>query len=116
MAEQISVELSEVIVALMQHLGLHEGIWGLNVEFGMGVGNFGTSKEEARPSAFVQVLKLGLAHTKIEGPLALDASKVNPGPGNKPSAKPAAATRKTSAKPAATRKRSAKPEGAKRTR
>lgn len=103
MAEQIAVELSEVIVALIQRLGLHEGIWGLTVEFGLGVGNFGVSTEEARPSAFVQVQKLGLTHTAVEGPLAIDASKVNPAPSTKTSAKPAT-TRKTSAKPAATRK------------
>lgn len=102
-ATQYAVELKEAILVLIRHLELHEGIWAMSVEFGLGVGNFGVSPEEARPSAFVQVQKLGLVRAEAEGPLAIDASKVNPAPGTKSLGKPTktVAQKKTPAKTAA---------------
>lgn len=72
------IELREVLIALIKHKGLHKGYWTLGVEFGFGAGNFGPSKDNAFPSAFAQVQKLGLTEADAEGPLAIDAEKVNP--------------------------------------
>jgi hypothetical protein len=75
---QFTFELKEAVTALIRQQKLHEGIWAMTIEFGMGAGNFGPTQEEARPSAFVQVIKLGLTRADTEGPLAIDAAKVNP--------------------------------------
>ena len=77
-ASQYSFELSEVTKALIISQGLHNGIWALGIEFGMGAGNVGSTQEEAFPSAFVQIKKLGLVKADKESMLALDAAKVNP--------------------------------------
>lgn len=75
---QYTFELNEVIKALIMSQGLHDGIWALGIEFGMGAGNVGATEEEAFPSAFVQVKKLGLVKADKESVLALDAAKINP--------------------------------------
>lgn len=75
---QFTFDLREVIQALIVKQNLHEGIWTIGVEFGMGAGNVGVSQEEVFPSAFVQVKKLGLIRAPEEGALALDAAKINP--------------------------------------
>ena len=77
---QFTFVLKDVITALIRHQGLHEGIWGLGIEFGFGAANFGPTPEDIFPSAFVQVQKLGLSRAEVEGPLAVDAAKVNPSP------------------------------------
>jgi hypothetical protein len=75
---QYNFELRELLIILIKNQGLHEGIWSLGFEFGMGAGNIGPTQEEARPSAFIQLKQVGLARASVEGPLALDAAKVNP--------------------------------------
>lgn len=75
-----SFELKDVLTALIRQQGLREGIWGLGIEFGFGAANFGPTKENAFPSAIAQVQKLGLTRVDAEGPLAVDAAKVNPSP------------------------------------
>jgi hypothetical protein len=77
-SSQYNFELKELLIILIKNQGLHEGIWSLGFEFGMGAGNIGPNPEEARPSAFIQVKQLALARATVEGPLALDAAKVNP--------------------------------------
>lgn len=71
-------ELREVLLALIRQQGLHDGIWALGVEFGFGAANFGETKESACPTAFAQIKNLGLTRVKAEGPLAIDAGKINP--------------------------------------
>lgn len=75
---QYTFELKEVTKALIINQGLHDGIWALMIEFGMGVGNVGPTQEETFPSAFVQVKKMGLIKVDQENSLALDAAKINP--------------------------------------
>ncbi len=85
----------EVAEALVKKENLHEGIWGLYVEFGITAANIGTDPEGSfLPAAIVPVQKIGLQRFKEESSLAVDASKVNPKPKPKPRRK--AAAKKTS--------------------
>jgi len=67
----------EVVTALIKQQGLHEGIWQLTVEFGLGAANIG-SENDLKPSAIVAVGKLGLKKLEVENNLSVDAAKVNP--------------------------------------
>lgn len=81
MAEELLIAFThkEVAEALVIRHGLHEGIWGVYLEFGIGAGNFVTGPEDMVPSAIVPVLKIGLQRFPELNSLSIDASKVNPG-------------------------------------
>jgi hypothetical protein len=70
----------EVIETLIRKQELHEGIWSLAFQLGMGITNVPspTGGEGSVPAAIVSILSVGLQKTENEGPLALDAAKVNP--------------------------------------
>jgi hypothetical protein len=68
----------EIVEAMIKHQDLHEGIWQLYIEFGIGAANITTGEEDVSPSAIVPVKKIGLHKVDKESPIAVDASKVNP--------------------------------------
>ena len=73
----------EVTLALIKHQNLHEGIWQLYIEFGIGAANMPMAEENQDnlrlcPTAIVPIKAIGLMMVDKENPLALDASKVNP--------------------------------------
>lgn len=68
----------EVAEALIKQQGLHEGIWTIAVQFGIGAANMGPTEEQLQPTAIVPVIKIGLAKGDKEGNLSVDAAKVNP--------------------------------------
>lgn len=74
----------EVVEALLKQSDIHEGLWTLAVQFGLGATNAGPSEEELKPSAIVSVLKLGIARADKATNLTVDASVVNPAPATKP--------------------------------
>jgi hypothetical protein len=82
---QIVFTYTEVVEALLKKEGIHEGIWGLYVEFGIQAANVGLSLQEAKPAAIIPVMKIGLQKFEEEGSLSVDAGRVNPksGPGRK---------------------------------
>jgi len=70
----------EIAEELVRKEGVKDGHWGLYIEFGIGGGNVGTSreKEDVVPAAIVPVLKLGIQRFDKPNSLTVDASKVNP--------------------------------------
>lgn len=68
----------EVVEALIKHQKLDEGIWQLYIEFGIAAANVTSGPEDVSPSAIVPIKKIGLLRVDKEGPLAIDASKINP--------------------------------------
>ena len=78
-----SLDYQEVVEAVIKHQGLHEGIWQLHIEFGLGATNMATAPDQVSPVAIVPVKRIGITKVEKEGPLAVDASKVNPGPKTK---------------------------------
>lgn len=70
----------EVVESLIKKQGLHEGIWGLDVRFGMTATNFGPSENDLKPSVIIPILEIGIQKVDKENNLTVDASKVNPVP------------------------------------
>jgi len=90
--EAVSEHLSliEMTEVLIKHYGHHEGIFNLSVEFQIGVGNVGPDPSLQGPGAAISVHRIGLAAAPVPpNRSSVDASKVNPKPGNakKPAAK-----------------------------
>lgn len=72
--------LHELSAVLVKHYGLHEGSYGLWVEFMIGSGPVGPDKERLMPGAMIGVRRVGLIPTeKPESTSAtVDAGVVNP--------------------------------------
>lgn len=77
----------EIVETLIKSQGIHEGIWGLFVRFGIKAANIGESEDLLRPAAIIPILELGLQRMEKESNLAVDAAKVNPGPLVSPASK-----------------------------
>lgn len=77
---QIIFSYKEVVEALVKKYGLHEGIWGLWVKFGIKAANIGTTDIDLKPAAIIPILELGLQKFEKENSISVDASKVNPKP------------------------------------
>ena len=79
---QYTFSYKEVIEALIKQQGIHEGIWSIRVEFGMGAINVNTEEgsKDITPAAIIAVKSIGLqAGTEINS-LTVDAAEVNPRP------------------------------------
>jgi hypothetical protein len=77
----------EIVETLIKSQGIHEGIWGLFVRFGINAANIGESEELVRPAAIIPILELGLQKMQKESNIAVDAAKVNPKPQTAPTSK-----------------------------
>lgn len=74
----LTLTYKEVVEAFVKQQDLHDGIWQLYAEFGIGAGNIPIGPDEVAPAAIVPLKKLGLMKVDKEGPLTVDASLVNP--------------------------------------
>jgi len=70
----------EVAEALVKVQGIHEGIWGVAIQFGLGATVAGPTQEEVLPSAIVPVMSIGIRKFDKENNLTVDAAVVNPKP------------------------------------
>jgi hypothetical protein len=75
---QLMFSFKEIVTALVKAHGIHEGIWGLIVNFGINAQNVGPNENELRPSALIPILSIGLMKSDKETNLCVDAAKVNP--------------------------------------
>jgi hypothetical protein len=73
----------EIAEALIRYNNIHEGLWGLYVEFGLQAGNIGPGPTDLLPAAIVPITKLGLQRFKETTNLTVDAAQVNPSSGAK---------------------------------
>jgi hypothetical protein len=87
-ATQIVFSHKEVVEALLKKQGIHEGIWGLYVKFGIGASNVGASPTDILPAAIVPVMELGLQKFDQENNIAVNAANVNPKTPTSPTSKP----------------------------
>lgn len=78
--EEYKFSYKEVVEALIKKQDLHEGIWMLGLQFGIGGINIKNpeTKGDPVPAAIVPVVGITLRKKKSLNPLALDASVVNP--------------------------------------
>jgi len=71
----------EVAAALVRDQGLHEGLWGIYMEFGLAAANITAPNESGvMPAAVVPVVKIGIQRVDAASNLTVDAAEVNPGP------------------------------------
>jgi hypothetical protein len=81
-ATHIMFELTEVVEVLIKKQGLHEGLWGLSVEFGLGAANIPTGPDgkTLMPAAINTVQHIGIKKYDEPTNLTVDAAEVNPAP------------------------------------
>ncbi len=79
-AGQFAFDHKEVVEALIKYQGIHEGIWMLQVRFGLTAANVNTdnSPNTQLPAAIVPIQEFGIVKTEVETSLTVDAAKVNP--------------------------------------
>ncbi len=79
-ADRYIFTYKEIAEALVRQQGIHEGLWGVYVEFGIAAANVGSTPEsnDVVPAAIVPVQKLGLQRFPEANNLTVDAAEVNP--------------------------------------
>lgn len=79
-ANQYVFDYSEVVEALIKKQGLHEGVWGIYLEFGLQASNMMGPEGQPFPVAVIPVVKVGIQRAKDGVKIAgmLDAATVNP--------------------------------------
>ena len=82
-ASQIYFSFKELAEALIKKQGLHEGIWGVNINFGLQGTNIGANEHDLKPAAVLAILQIGLQKQDKETNISVDAAKVNPRPKGK---------------------------------
>jgi hypothetical protein len=70
----------EVVEALIKRQGLHKGIWGLMLKFGVQGANMSFGPSNLVPAAIVPVVEIGLQKFDEVNSLSVDAAVVNPAP------------------------------------
>ena len=83
--EKFTFSYPEIAEALVKKQGIHDGIWGIMVQFGIGAANVAKpdKTEQMLPAAIVPVIAMGIQKFKDENSLTVDAAKVNPRPKRK---------------------------------
>jgi hypothetical protein len=77
--KQVTFSHREVAEALIRYHDIHEGLWGLYVEFGLAGANIATAQGgDLNPAAIIPILKLGLQRYDSPNNLTADAAVVNP--------------------------------------
>jgi len=70
----------EIVEALIKQQGIHEGLWSIYIEFGLGAANVNreTNSKELTPAAIIPLQKIGLQKGIEINSLTVDAAQVNP--------------------------------------
>ena len=79
-AQTYTFTYKEIAEALVKKQAIHEGLWGIYMEFGITGGNVGPSDENMLPAAIVPVVKVGIQRFDKPSSLTVDAAEVNPPP------------------------------------
>lgn len=81
-ANQILFNYKEVAEALIKKQNIHEGLWGIYLEFGLGAININTEQalDSLTPAAIVPVRRIGIQRFPEANSLTVDAAQVNPLP------------------------------------
>ena len=76
--EIVTFSFSEIAKSLICSHDIHEGLWGIYVEFGLAATNAGPSQDNLTPAAVVPLMKIGLQRFNKPSNLTADAAIVNP--------------------------------------
>jgi hypothetical protein len=76
---QIFFSYREVAEALVKQQGIHEGLWGVYLEFGLTAANINTAPDaDVTPAAIIPIQRIGLQRFEAASNLTVDAAVVNP--------------------------------------
>lgn len=78
--KRLVFEMKELAEILVKHTDIHEGHWGLAIEFGLGAANInvGPAEENVLPAAIIPVQKIGIQRFDKPSSITVDAAVVNP--------------------------------------
>jgi hypothetical protein len=78
-AQNYTFGYREIAEALVKKLDIHEGLWGIYIEFALGAGMvpFGPSNNIA-PAAIIPVQKIGIQRFEEPNALTVNAAEINP--------------------------------------
>lgn len=81
-ADRIFFSLREISELLVKKQGVHEGLWGLSIEFGLAAQNIPTSPDGDTivPAALSLVQRIGIQRFEKPNNMTVDAAEVNPRP------------------------------------
>ena len=90
----VKMDFRDVATALIKQQKIHEGFWGVYLEFGVIGANFSmkaaeeTTETVLLPTAIIPIRVIGLQRFPEMNELTVDAAKVNPKSKAKPKATP----------------------------
>ncbi len=86
---QIIFSHQEIAEALVKAQDIHEGIWGIYIEFGIIAGNIPNAGDPTNivPAAIIPITKIGIQRFAEPNNLTVDAGVVNPIPKTKKTSK-----------------------------
>lgn len=77
--KSFTFDYKEIAAALIKYQDLHEGIWGILLEFGISGANINAGKDNSLvPAAIIPVINIGLQQFPELNSLSVDAAEVNP--------------------------------------
>lgn len=81
----ILIDHNELAKLLVKQHGIHEGLWGLFIRFGLSANNIPIQPPDGsnivlRPAAVVSLLEIGIQPFAERNDLCVDAAEVNPKP------------------------------------
>ncbi len=79
--QNITFTHKEIAEMFVKKQNIHEGIWGIYIEFGIAAANINQGPDDTLnfvPAAIVPVLKIGLQKFPNPSNLTVDAAIVNP--------------------------------------
>lgn len=79
-ANQYTFSFKEIVEALIKKQGIHEGLWGIYIEFGFSASNINTDPvgKHLVPGAVNIVQRIGIQQFPEPSNLTVDAAEVNP--------------------------------------
>jgi hypothetical protein len=77
---QVTFTYHEIAETLVKQQGIHESLWGVYFEFGIGAANVNLAPDaDATPTAIVPITRMGIQRFDAPVPgLTVDATEVNP--------------------------------------
>src|SRR5688500_4542996 len=81
-ANELYFSYKEIVEALIKIQGLHEGLWGVSVELGLGALNIKGDPDGKTlvPAGLVGIQRIGIRRYDTPSNLTVDAAEANPAP------------------------------------
>lgn len=77
---QFTYSFQELAELMVKKQGIHEGLWGIYIEFAIAAANTSDSTGTFLPTAIIPIRKIGLQKFEEASNLTVDAAEVNPAP------------------------------------